>query len=118
MAVTHIVPHAAGITWSLTHAARAAAELGTPREGEYAVPQLGQNIRTDDDEGDEDDAILTRRPTRRDGAPDSVRPLGFADPSVVRVESINAEVDALSVRREQVGKLDGNDDARYTRARK
>lgn len=102
VAVTHIVPHAAGITWwSLTHAPRAAG-LGGPREGEYAVPQLGQDIRADDDDVG-NDAILTRRPTRRDGAPNSVRPLGFADPSAVPIASINAEVDAPGRKSERAG---------------
>jgi len=79
--------------------------LDTPREGEYAISQLGQDIRindADDDADDddasgndgEDDAILTRRPTRRDGARNSVRPLGFADPPVP-IASINAKLAAL-----------------------
>lgn len=110
MAVTHIVPRAVAgnSTSSVAHTLRT-CRLGTPREGEYAVSQLGQDIRTNDvdgaDDGDdddddaggnggEDDAILTRRPTRRDGARNSVRPLGFAGPPVPMV-SINAKLDAL-----------------------
>lgn len=94
MAVTHIVPRAAaGITSPIAHTPRAGG-LDTPRDGEYAISQLGQDIRAggadddnddDDDDGGaggEDDAILTRRPTRRDGARDGVRPLGLADPPV------------------------------------
>lgn len=103
----------------MSHSTPRADRLGTPltpREGEYTSSQLGQDIRTnradddddgnDDDGGDggggEDDAILTRRPTRRDGARDAVRPLGLADP-LVPIASINANVDVLVVRiQEQV----------------
>lgn len=104
MAVTHIVPRAAAGTASpIAHTPRA-VRLDTPRDGEYAVSQLGQDIRAngaaDDGDGDDnnDDAILTRRPTRRDGARDGVRPLGLADPPVP-IESINADVDALDARK-------------------
>lgn len=111
MAVTHIVPRAAaGITSSIaTHNTPRAGRLDTPRDGEYAISQLGQDIRAngaadddDNDDGggdDEDDAILTRRPTRRDGARDGVRPLGLADPPVP-IASINADVNALDARKE------------------
>ena len=116
MAVTHIVPRAfPRITSLISHSTPRAGRLGTPltpREGEYTSSQLGQDIRTnraddddddndDDDGGDggggEDDAILTRRPTRRDGARDAVRPLGLADP-LVPIASINANVDPLVTR--------------------
>lgn len=108
MAVTHIVPRAtAGTTSSIAHTPRA-VRLDTPRDVEYAISQLGQDIRAngaDDDDDDDDDgggadddAILTRRPTRRDGARDGVRPLGLADPPVP-IESINADVDALDARK-------------------
>lgn len=106
MAVTHIVPRAVvdNNTSSVAHTLRT-CELDTPREGEYAISQLGQDIRingaddNDDDDaggngGSEDDAILTRRPTRRDGARNSVRPLEFAGPPVP-IASINAKLDAL-----------------------
>lgn len=95
VAVTHIVPRVAiDITSSVSHTLRA-GKLDTPREGEYAISQLGQDIRTndadnDDGEDGEDDVTLTRRHTRRDGTRDCVRPLGFADPSVP-IASINAE---------------------------
>lgn len=102
IAVTHIVPRAAaGITSSIAHTPRA-GKLDTPRDEQYAISQLGQDIRTngaddddDDDGGGEHDAILTRRPTRRDG----VRPLGLADPPVP-IASINADVDAFGARKE------------------
>lgn len=98
VAVTHIVPRAAtAITSSVSHTLRA-GKLDTPREGEYPISQLGQDIRTndadnddDDDDGEgEDDVTLTRRHTRRNDTRDCVRPLGFADPSVP-IASINAE---------------------------
>lgn len=99
MAVTHIVPRAAaGITLSIAHNTPRPGRLDTPRDGGDAVSQLGRDIRTngaaDDDDG-EDGAILTRRPTRRDGARDgALGPLGLADPPVP-IASINADVDAL-----------------------
>jgi len=97
MAVTHIVPRAAAaITSSTARTPRAGRRDDAPRDGEDAIPQLGRDIRTDGD--DEDDAILTRRPTRRDGARDGVRPLGLADPPVP-IASINA--DALDARKER-----------------
>lgn len=92
VAVTHIVPRVAiDITSSVSHTLRA-GKLDTPREGEYAISQLGQDIRTNDADNDdgEDDVTLTRRHTRRDGTRDCVRLLGFADPSVP-IASINAE---------------------------
>lgn len=92
VAVTHIVPRAAiGITSSVSQTLRA-GKLDTPREGEHAISQLGQDIRTNDADSDdgEDDVTLTRRHTRRDGTRDCVRPLGFTDPSVP-IASINAE---------------------------
>lgn len=98
---THIVPRTVAITWPLAHALRAIGH-GTPREGEYAIPQLGQDIRAaDDDDDGEDGVTLTRRPTRRDGAQGSVRPLVFAGPTVVPIASINELVDALDVGRKK-----------------
>jgi len=101
VAVTHMVSRAAAaavVTTLAAHALRAGGHQ-VPREGEYAIPQLGRDIRTanadDDDEdggggGGEDDATFTRRPTRRDGARNRVRPHGFADPTAVPTASINA----------------------------
>jgi hypothetical protein len=94
VAVTHMVSRAAAaavVTTLAAHALRAAGHQ-VPRDGEYAIPQLGRDIRTAnaDDDGGEDDATFTRRPTRRDGARDRVRPHGFADPTAVPTASINA----------------------------